>query len=144
MIINIVLAVLFLASAFALWYRLSVKIPELLAIPDHVIVERLHEDSARAQLFILHIKSYYRERQYEVTLWKVAAKLFYRFHLLLLRVDNGMVRLLKRAKVNGGLVVPNSLESINEPEETPAPHIKNLEPEYPKSNRIVEVRKRDL
>lgn len=107
MFIDIILAVSFLAGAFVFWYRLSLKIPELIAIPDQVITERLEEDSAGMRLFLLRIKSYYREGKHKQVFWSFLGKTFYRMHLLLMRTDNGTVALLKKIRTHGGIVNGN-------------------------------------
>lgn len=105
-IIDIILVIIFIAGIVILWHRLSARIPELIAVPDQVITARLEEDSARVRLFIMHLKVYYREKRYEETFFRILGKAFYRVHIILLRLDNGVVNWLKkiRAKqgVNGG------------------------------------------
>ncbi len=107
MLVDVILAVVFLASAAIFWYRVSLKIPELVAIPDQVITERLEEDSARLRLFLLKIKIYYREGKHKQVFWTFLAKLFYRIHLFLLRLDNGIVVWLKEIRTYGGVVNGN-------------------------------------
>ncbi len=105
------LAAAFIGSAGVLWYRISQKIPELVAIPDEVITQCLHEDSARVRVFILNIKNYWREKQYREPLWRFCEKIIYRLHILLLRADNGTVGLLKKVRAASGL--PNDNGSAN-------------------------------
>jgi hypothetical protein len=109
MFIDLTLFMVFLASTFVLWYRVSLKIPQVVAIPDQVITERLHEDSAKLRLFILHIKTYYREGQYKPYLWNFLLKTLYRLHLVLLKTDNVLGSYLKsiraKAEKEGILVV---------------------------------------
>ncbi len=100
-IIDIVFVSLFFIGSFGLWYRITQKIPELVAIPDQVIVERLHEDSAKVRLFILHIKAFYKETKYKEVFWKIAGKALYKLHIAFLRIDNAIVRALKRIKTAG-------------------------------------------
>lgn len=132
MIINLVLILLFVMSTALLWYRLSIKIPELIAIPDRVILERLHEDSAKLRLFLLHIKIYYRERQYQKTLAGSSAKFLYRIHVALLRADNSIVRLLKKMKAQSGN--GNIVESANTRQEAMPPKMES---------KMEEVRKKE-
>lgn len=103
LLIDIVFAIIFFGGVFGLWYRVTQKIPELVAIPDQVIVERLHEDSAKIRLFILHIKTFYKEAKYKEVFWKIAGKVLYKFHIAVLRIDNSVVRVLKRIKTAGVL-----------------------------------------
>lgn len=100
-IIDIAFALIFFVGVFGLWYRISQKIPELVAIPDQVIVERLHEDSAKVRLFILHIKTFYKEAKYKEVFWKIFGKMLYKLHIAILRIDNSIVRVLKRIKTAG-------------------------------------------
>lgn len=67
---DVLLVIVFIGSAGVLWYRLSQKIPELVAVPDEVIVQRLHEDSARVRVFLLNIKHWWREEQYREPWWR--------------------------------------------------------------------------
>lgn len=97
---DIALAIIFIASIVTLWYRISVKIPELIAIPDEVITARLEEDSAKLRLFLLHLKIFYREKRYEEIFWRILGKTLYKIHIGLMRLDNGMVNLLKRIRVH--------------------------------------------
>jgi hypothetical protein len=98
MILNIILAVVFLSSASYLWYRTSLKIPELVAIPDRVITARLEEDSASVRLFLLHFKASLREGRHKKLFWSFLEKSVYRIHILLLKADNGTVFLLKKIR----------------------------------------------
>ena len=103
MIIGFSLLAVFLISVFMLWYRISEKIPELIAVPDQVIVERLHEDSAKIRIFMLDAKKWYKEKHYEQTFWNFCGKTLYKFHILLLRTDNGTVAFLKKVRAHGGI-----------------------------------------
>lgn len=137
MIIDITLAIIFFASIITLWYRISIKIPELIAIPDEVITARLEEDSAKLHLFLLHLKSYYREKKYEEVFWRVWGKTLYKFHIGLMRLDNGTVGLLKRVRAHAGATNGNNGNSNGE-------YWKQLkeEPPSPKKevNRIQEIK----
>ena len=96
MALNIFLTAIFLASAAGLWYFISLKIPELVAVSDGVIVERLHEDSARVRIFVLHFRTFYREGRYRIWLWRFSEKICYRVHIFVLRTDNALVRMLQK------------------------------------------------
>ena len=101
MVIDAALAIIFLGSAFLLWYRVSLRLPELIAIPDQVITERLHEDSARLRLFLLHLKKYYKEERHKEVFWIYLSKILYKTHLFLMRMDNWVVGVLRNARQNG-------------------------------------------
>ena len=96
MALNLFLTTIFLASAAGLWYFISLKIPELVAVSDGVIVERLHEDSARVRIFLLHFRTFYREGRYRIWLWKFCEKICYRVHIFILRLDNALVGILQK------------------------------------------------
>ena len=101
MLVDFFLAAILLTSAGALWYVISLKIPELVAVSDAVIVERLHEDSARVRIFLLHFKTFYREGRYRAWLWKLCEKAVARIHIFLLRADNGIVGILQKIRAAG-------------------------------------------
>lgn len=103
MFFDILLVTLCIGSAVTIWYHLSLKIPELVAVPDEVIVERLHEDSAKISIFLLQFKTFLREGHYRIWLWKFCEKIFYRLHILFLRVDNSTVALLQKIRTVGGM-----------------------------------------
>lgn len=142
------LVVAFVGSIGVLWYRVSQKIPELVAIPDEVIVQRLHEDSARVRVFLLNLKRWWREEQYREPMWRFCEKIVYRLHILLLRVDNGMVALLKKVRSIGGLPNGNGNGNGNGaethkavPEEQPTAATSTMM-SFPRSTRIQEVRRK--
>ncbi len=101
MIIDITLLLIFLAGAGGLWYKVTQKIPELVAIPDSVITERLQEDSAKVRIFLLHLKTFYREAKYKEIFLKIVGRALYKFHIIVLRIDNFLVRLLQKIKTAG-------------------------------------------
>ena len=102
MINDIFLFAIFCAGILLLWYRVSVRLPQLIAIPDQVITERLREDSARFRLFFLHLRLWYREGHYGESVRIFFGKTLYRFHIVLLRLDNGTMALLKKVKGGNG------------------------------------------
>lgn len=101
MILDIAFGTIFLVSMAALWNRISIKIPELAAVPDTVITERLEQDSARIRLFLLRLKAIYNEKRITETFYRILVKALYRFHILILRFDNGLVSYLKRLHAKG-------------------------------------------
>ncbi len=107
MIIDVIFAIIFLASIVTLWYRVSVKIPELVAIPDMVITERLQQDSAKMRLFLLRLKSLYHERRITETFYRFLAKILYRLHIMILRLDNSLVSYLKKMHSKGAFTNGN-------------------------------------
>ncbi len=101
MVLDLTFILIFVASFIALWYRVSIKIPELVAIPDEVITARLEENSARLRLFLLQFKTFYREGRQTILFWQVLAKTLYRLHIFILRIDNGLNSALKKIRERG-------------------------------------------
>ena len=133
MFINIILLVIFLGSLFAVWYKISQRIPRLIAVSDEAIASYLKEESSKLHFFAVEIKSFYKDKRYKEWLRDVWAKLLYRFHILLLRVDNKITTVLKDLRVSNTKVVESRTENITEirPEEKAVPS---------KISRIQEVR----
>jgi|GEM_PF-1613037 len=103
MLFNLFLIILFAGSIGILWHRISEKIPELVAIPDEVIVARLHEDSARVKIFLLHAKTFWREPRYRLIFWRSCEKICYRIHIIFLKMDNGLMALAKKVRSHGDI-----------------------------------------
>lgn len=140
MIIDIVLGGIFAGSVIVLWYQISLKIPQLVAIPDHVITERFHEDSAKRRLFILHLKAYYKEGRYKPLFWNFAAKLLYRVHLFLLKLDSGTVSLIKHIRAQNG---SGNVSVKNADEQYWQKLQKKEEHSSPKNTRVEEVKRKE-
>lgn len=104
MIIDGFLLALFAVGFFTLWYKVSLKLPELIAIPDPVITTRLREDSAKWRMRLIHFRSLLKDQRYKESFRNFFGKILYRIHIVLLRIDNGIVSLLKRTKANGGVM----------------------------------------
>ena len=102
MIIDVILGIVFLGSAFTLWCLVSQKIPGAVAIHDEVITQRLHENSARLRIFLLHFKTFYKEEYYHNLFWNFLGKIFYKLHIFILRIDNGLIGFLKKIRSRGG------------------------------------------
>ena len=101
MIINIILGFIFLGGFITLIGQIKRKIPELVAVPDTVIAERLQHNSTKAYLFIVHLfqfRFFYREGHYQARLWRGLVKLLYKIHILVMKFDNFLLMLMKRAK----------------------------------------------
>lgn len=103
MILNIFLAILAIAGTGILWHRISHKIPELVAIPDEVIITRLNDDSAQVRIFLLHLRTFWREPRYQKAFWRFCEKMLYRAHIVLMRTDNGLAALLRRIRNHAGV-----------------------------------------
>lgn len=98
MVFDLALVLVGITSGVLLWHRISQKIPELVAIPDEVIVHRLHEDSARIRVILLGFRRAWREREHHQVLLRYSERALYRAHIFILRADNGMVVLLKKIR----------------------------------------------
>ena len=144
MYIDIILGLVFTASLYILWQRVTRKIPELAAIPDKEVSVLLEENTAKLYRLILHVfhfRIFYRERHYQDKFWNFAVKVIFRVHILLLRLDNGLMGILKRIRINREGVEPGNI---------PGDYIKQLrvpvssEGEFPdeRKNAMQEVRQR--
>ena len=98
MVFNLFLLVVFIASAIVVWYRVSVKIPELAAVPEDVLAEQFYRDSAKVRFFIRRARDFYQEKQYQEIILRFSSRTLYKTHIILLRLDNGIVRLLKKIR----------------------------------------------
>ena len=103
MLITLALGIVFFGSCFALWYRLSEKIPQVVAIHDEVITQRLHENSARLRIFLLHFKTFYKEEYYHNLFWNFLGKVCYKLHIFVLKIDNALIGFLKKIRTRDGL-----------------------------------------
>ncbi|TSC76756.1 MAG: hypothetical protein G01um101433_682 [Parcubacteria group bacterium Gr01-1014_33] len=122
MVFDIFLGIIFAGSSMVVWSRISRKFPHLASIPDHVITERLHRDATKFRLFLIYFKSFYKEEFFHDILRGSASKVGYKIHILLMRMDNGVVRLLRKVRVNG-----NGARAPNSAEETPSTLNQNRE-----------------
>lgn len=104
MLFDLALLLVCIGSAAVLWYRVSQKIPELVAIPDEVIVDRLHEDSARIRVFLLTLRRSWRDGEHWLAILRYAERALYRTHILLMKADNWMMGVVKdiRLRLDGG------------------------------------------
>lgn len=102
MLITLAFGIVFIGSCFMFWYCISGKIPHVVAIHDDVITQRLHEDSARFRLFLLHAKTFYKEEYYHAVFWNFLGKIFYKLHIFVLKIDNSLMMLLKKIRMRGG------------------------------------------
>ena len=141
MYIDILLALAFGISIYILWRRVSDKIPELIATPDQDLSVLLEQNTAKLQRFFLHVfhfRSFYRERRYHANIRLFVAKLLYRIHIIVLRLDNRIVLVLKRMRTGDeAAIVPE-----NTSREYTAP-VQAVEiPVSEKINQVQEVRVR--
>lgn len=101
MTIDILLGLMFVSSGIILWSRIARKLPEVAMIPHTVITEELATSRRRFHIVILHIlhfRTLYQGRHYQDRFWQVIAKMVYRVHILLLRMDNSLVNVLRRVR----------------------------------------------
>ncbi len=151
MILNFVLIAVFLTSISVLWYRLSQKIPELVAVPDDIIHEYIHGEIARRRSMIVSlIKAWYGNKSIQEIVLHSCGKVLYKFHIALLKADNAVVLVLKKVRVNGSAAASSSGNNGNgataERSETYWKDLKgdrdqeNVSPHMPRNIRIEEVR----
>ena len=95
MILDIVFGVTFLGSFSFCGVQLSKKIAGVRATPEELIFERLHENPSKLRLLLIHFRTFYRERYHIVAFWNMIGKSVYRTHILLMRVDNYSMKLLR-------------------------------------------------
>lgn len=145
MYIDIILGLVFAIGIYIFWRRISEKIPDLKLIPDQNISVLLEENTAKIQRFFLHLfhfRSFYRERHYHNKFWSVVTKLLFKFHIVLLRTDNGIMRLMKRMRASGEMEVEHRHDTREYfsklQDHSPSPLPSTLE----KTNRMQEVRTR--
>ncbi|MDP3778664.1 MAG: hypothetical protein Q8R30_01270 [bacterium] len=101
MYIDILLACALGVSAYFFWRRVSEKIPDLELIPDQSISVLLEENTEKIQrlfLHLFHFRSFYRERHYHEKTRLAASKLLFKTHIVVLRFDNRIIRLMKRMR----------------------------------------------
>src|SRR3989344_3474945 len=102
MLFDILLGLIFLGSLFSAWVIIGKKIPALLMVPENVILAHLEEDSSRIRRFLLEFKSFFREKRYEIHLWRLAAKILIRVRFVILKTDNLTASLLRQIKIKLG------------------------------------------
>lgn len=143
MYIDILLALAFVISVSMLTRRISEKVPDLVLIPDQDISVLLEENTAKIQRFFLHIfhfRSFYRKRHYHERLWSFTTKCLLKMHILLLRIDNSIMRLMKRMRSSNEMEIEqrhDAREYFSKLQEDILP-IKAPE----KVNRVLEIRTR--
>lgn len=108
MFITLFLFIIFAFSIGMLWYRISRMLPQLASIPDEVITERLHEESAKLRLVLIHLKSFLKEKRHWDFFWNFVAKTLYKTHILLLRIDNAAVVYMRKIREEGRVVNINA------------------------------------
>ena len=143
MYIDIFLAVVFAIGICVFWRRISEKIPDLRLIPDQDLSILLEENTAKIQRFFLHIfhfRSFYRERHYHEKFWSVVTKFLFRLHILLLRADNGIMRLMKRMRASNEMEIEHRHDTKEYFSQLHEHSSSSSVPE--KTNRVQEVRTR--
>ncbi len=101
--IDITLGLIFLVSLSVLWFKVSEKIPKLSLVPDSLISQSFKRDSAKIRLFLLHLKSFYKEKYYRDIFFDFLGKTLHRLHIVIMRLDNIVVSFVKRMKVKGSV-----------------------------------------
>lgn len=140
MYIDILLVLAFSMSAYFLWQRISKKIPELTLIPDQDLSILLEQNTEKFQRFLLHVfhfRLFYRERHYHEKARLLIAKMLYRLHIAILRLDNRMILVIKRIRMKNemGVQQENTQQEYMLPIEKQAQALEKI-------NRVQEVRSR--
>lgn len=96
MILTIILFAVFIGASVMLWRKVMQKIPQLVAIPDAVISQRLKEDSWRLHMLVLHVRAFCRRGAAPAGF---AAHFLIRFlyglHLIVLAGDKLLMRVMR-------------------------------------------------
>lgn len=116
MVFNLVLALTFFASAAFFWRRVSRRLPDLRVIPEEAIARRLHHGTPRWYAAALRCRKLAEPRALKDFGAKFAGKILQRFHIILMRLDNGVVELTRRVRGANGVSVNGPVE-----DEKPAP-----------------------
>lgn len=98
MVINLILLAIFLGSIFAVWYKISQRIPKLAMVSEEAIASYLKEESTKLHFWVVEIRSFYKEGRYKEWLRNVWAKFLYRLHIVLLKLDNKVTTVLKNLR----------------------------------------------
>ena len=98
---DVLSGILFLASGVFLWRFVRDRIPQALAIPDETILERFREDAKKNRLWTLPLKVLYEEVHFWKFLRLYRARMLYRIHIRLLRLDNRILAKYNRLKNEG-------------------------------------------
>lgn len=85
---DVLSGIVFFASGVFLWRFVRERIPQALAIPDETILERFREDAKKNRLWTLPLKVLYEEVHFWKFLRLYWARVLYRIHIRLLRLDN--------------------------------------------------------
>lgn len=98
---DVLSGILFFASGVFLWRFVREKIPQALLIPDETILERFREDAKKNRLWTLPLKVLYEEVHFWKFLRLYRARMLYRIHIRLLRLDNRVLAKYNRLKNEG-------------------------------------------
>ncbi len=101
MILDLLLLFVCAASGALLWRSVRAYVPRLVVLSEHEITERLHEDSARFLLILMHFRTFWRGRHYRDFFLHLVGKIILKSHILILRLDNALVRLLQKIRSAG-------------------------------------------
>ncbi len=105
MLVDISLGIVFFSSASFLLRRISLKLPEIIMAPEETIREQLRKDRDRSRiyLFIVHFRTLWQERYFHNLFFNSAGKILQRLHILLLRLDNGVMYVLRKTRSGGAV-----------------------------------------
>lgn len=101
MILDLLLLFVCAASGVLVWRNIRAYVPRLTALSEEKIAERLHEDSARFLLILMHFRTFWRGRHYRNFFLHLLGKGLLKSHILILRLDNALVRFLQKIRETG-------------------------------------------
>lgn len=98
MFIDITLIVIFLVSLGVLSFLVSRKLPHLATVPQEEI-DRYLEERYRAVFVPFHrVKKFYNEERLLAAVLDYSGRFLHRLHIIVMRIDNGIVGLLKKVR----------------------------------------------
>ncbi len=103
MAVTLILGLVFFISSLVLWYRVSQRLPELIAIPEDAIRGRLAEGDTAVIRLIMRVRALWDERYLQVLARSLGAKGLQKIHIVLMRLDNGVVGIMRKIRLENGL-----------------------------------------
>lgn len=113
MVIDIILVVFFLSSFGYLLYFVSPKIPVLNTVPDETIKLYFEERFVIVTRWYRRIDRLFKEGRPKEKMLEYLCQVLHRIHIWIMRADNKVVSLLKKARTRAGLNGNNGLNGDN-------------------------------
>lgn len=105
--IDIVLIIIFLISLGALLILVSPKLPELAAVPQEEIDRYIDHRYGVVVVPYRRAKKFYEEGRWKSVAFDYCGRILHRLHIVLMRLDNGVVGILKRVRSRLGVANGN-------------------------------------